>query len=110
MPHPRINLANERLTQRHINSLLLGAYLKEGGVVASREQMTVEEFFLLPDVSSSAAARFDGWVSRRRATLIAPVRKVVDATCELTVERALQLWCPNARPGLGRLGRETRCL
>jgi len=89
VPVPRINMENERLTQRHVNSLLLGAYLKEANVTTAGEQITMREFFLSPDTTNSAGARFGSWLSRRRAALRMAVDKIPDATCKLDINAAL---------------------
>ena len=69
VPVPRINLANERLAQRHINSFLLGRYLKDANITTVREQMTVDEFILMPSPSGSAAAKYGPWLENQRARL-----------------------------------------
>jgi ATP-dependent helicase YprA (DUF1998 family) len=44
VPVPRINLANSRLAQRHVNSFLLGPFLRSLPSVG--DKTTVSEFFL----------------------------------------------------------------
>jgi hypothetical protein len=90
VPVPRINLANPRLTQRHINSFLLGAYLRDTRVASATEQINVAEFFLAPDVNQSAGARFTEWVGGSRARLTRPVRQIIDRNCPLDVEEAFR--------------------
>src|SRR6516164_3675491 len=45
---PRINLANKKLTQRHINLYLLGEFLRSGEAGVTGDSITVAEFFLEP--------------------------------------------------------------
>ena len=86
VPIPRINLANPRLTQRHINSFLLGHYLRQAKVPAASEQIDVEEFFLLPSPGDSVAARYAAWLSSHKIQLTAPVAGIISKGCPLTVE------------------------
>lgn len=90
IPVPRINIANPRLTQRHINSFLLGHYLRDAGVATTGQQMTVKEFFLFPSAERCAAAQYPAWVANRRADLLVPARHIIDRQCPLQAEAAFQ--------------------
>ncbi len=102
VPVPRINLANPRLTQRHINSFLLGHYLRDVKVPAASEQVTVEEFFLLPTPGESAAVRYAGWLSSHKIGLRAAVSRIICAECPLTVDDSF----PDSESSLAAVGRE----
>lgn len=84
---PRINMANRRLAQRHVNSLLLGRYL------ASLEQVdespSVETFFRQPDVVTSPAGRFSQWTTEEEKALRADLSAVIPRECELNASEAL---------------------
>ncbi len=58
VPVPRINLANRKLTQRHINSYLLGEFLRSGESTLTGDQITVGQFFLEPAAVQAPASRF----------------------------------------------------
>jgi superfamily II DNA/RNA helicase len=67
MPVPYINVANRVLAQRHINSLLLGYYLRsipkaefEEGVL---DRLTVDQFFLQPPSGPTLCDRFAAWTA-----------------------------------------------
>ena len=88
VPIPRINLANPRLTQRHINSFLLGHYLRHAKVPSARKQITVEEFFLLPARDNCAAVRYAEWLSGYKTHLATPISRIICGGCPLTVEHS----------------------
>jgi hypothetical protein len=90
VPIPRISLANERLTQRHINSFLLGHYLKSANIPAARELITVAEFFLSPAIEQSAASQYHIWVSGRGPALESPASRIIDRQCSLKVKDAFR--------------------
>lgn len=89
VPVPLINLANPRLTQRHINSFLLGDFLRGAGVRGTREQMTIEEFFRLPDEVSAPVARFSLWLDQHSDRLKQAVDTIRSPKCELEPSAAL---------------------
>jgi DEAD/DEAH box helicase domain-containing protein len=67
MPVPYINVANRVLAQRHVNSLLLGYFLRsltkadfEDGVLDS---ITVDLFFLQPPAGPTLCDRFATWAN-----------------------------------------------
>ncbi len=88
VPIPRINLANPRLTQRHINSFLLGHYLRDAQIPTAGEQITVDEFFLSPSSSDSPAAGYGDWLSMSKPQLLVPVGRIIDHQCPLQVEES----------------------
>lgn len=90
VPVPRINLANPRLTQRHINSFLLGKFMRDENIRGEKEQLTVQEFFLKPDQDTAPSARYRRWITNGRAALLHSVRNVVDSTCDLDPDFAME--------------------
>jgi hypothetical protein len=64
VPVPRINLANKKLTQRHVNAFLLGAYLRTAGADVDNDQMLAGRFFLHPTPESSPAYG-ENWENHR---------------------------------------------
>ena len=90
VPVPRINLANERLTQRHIDSFLLGHFLKETNVAGAREQITVEEFFLSPSQAQAPATQYSLWLAGRSSVLAASARHIIDDVCQLDVNHSFE--------------------
>ena len=95
VPVPRISLANQRLTQRHVNSFLLGAFLRspEGGF--QDDQITVGDFFLEPTPDASAATRFKTWIESKRTMLIPPLRRIISP--EASLDPAESLRCSAAK-------------
>jgi ATP-dependent helicase YprA (DUF1998 family) len=89
VPIPRINIANPRLTQRHINSFLLEKYLRNAKVPAAGEQISVAEFFLSPSTDDSAALRYTTWLRDCKMQLAGPVSQVIGEGCPLTAEDSL---------------------
>jgi hypothetical protein len=90
VPIPRINLANPRLTQRHINSFLLGQYLRDAKLGTAGELIDVADFFLSPSSDNSAAARYGKWLADRSSQLTGPIARIIGSVCPLTVEDALR--------------------
>jgi hypothetical protein len=87
---PQINLANERLTQRHVNSYLLGQYLLKRPIKTGSERITVNNFFLDPSLPKSKAAEFPGWITENCGTLGTVVSRIIPRNCALKAEMALQ--------------------
>ncbi len=90
VPIPRISLANERLTQRHINSFLLGHYLRTANIPAARELITVAEFFLSPAMEQSAASQYRVWLTDRDSVLEPAASRIIDSQCSLKVRDAFR--------------------
>ncbi len=65
VPVPRIAITNPRLTQRHVNSCLLGQYWRTLGTGAA-VPLNVGDFFRRPTLASSAAAGFASWLQTHR--------------------------------------------
>jgi DEAD/DEAH box helicase/Domain of unknown function (DUF1998)/Helicase conserved C-terminal domain len=85
MPVPYINVANRVLAQRHINSLLLGYFLRslpqaefEKGVL---DRITVDHFFLRPPAGQTLCERFDTWAASKaqKSRLAQILREVLSA-------------------------------
>jgi len=89
VPVPLINLANPRLTQRHINSFLLGDFLRGAGVRGIREQMTIEEFFRIPDESNAPATHFSLWLKQHSSRMIRAIDTIRSPNCDLDPAAAL---------------------
>ncbi len=87
---PQINLANERLTQRHVDSYLLGQYLLKEVVKTGSERITVDDFFFDPSFQSSKAARFPAWVAKDKESLSGAVGRIIPKECALVPEAALE--------------------
>ena len=86
VPVPRINLANVRLTQRHINSFLLGHFLRGASISSPRELITVEDFFLSPSPEEAPAARYGAWLEERTTFLSNSATHLINEACSLGVE------------------------
>jgi len=80
VPVPRINLSNVRLTQRHVNSFLLGQYLKGANINSAREQTTVNDFFLSPSPQDAPVTQFQPWLADRFLILSNSAKHLVDGT------------------------------
>jgi DNA-directed RNA polymerase subunit RPC12/RpoP len=89
VPVPLINLANPRLTQRHINSFLLGDFLRGACVRGTREQMTIEEFFRIPGEASAPATRFKLWLTQHASRLAQAIDAIRSPSCDLEPSAAL---------------------
>lgn len=89
VPVPQISLANARLTQRHVNSFLLGNYLRASGLGTDTARMTVSGFFLEPTATGSAASGYPTWLEKRKPDLCAAVQRIIPAESHLDVEGGL---------------------
>ena len=85
VPVPRISLSNPRLTQRHVNSFLLGSFLRSGRIPAPTEprHMTASWFFGEPEGSGAAVQPFVDWVNERGQSLVPSLTRIVDSSCSL---------------------------
>ncbi|MGE3673693.1 MAG: helicase-related protein [Polyangiaceae bacterium] len=103
VPVPRINLKNTRLTQRHINSFLLGAFLRSTGtpVPVALKTMSTEWFFL---GAAPVSGLFRPWLAAAGAALRCAITRIVAATGTLTLEAAFVA----AAAGLDRCVAELR--
>ena len=89
VPVPRIALANRKLTQRHVNSYLLGEYLRSGRLRITNDQISVGEFFLEPNPGQSAAMCFGSWIEGEEKRLLPVIRSIIDPQAGLEPESAL---------------------
>ncbi len=83
VPVPRINLANKKLTQRHVNAFLLGAFLKTPEANVQNDQMLAGHFFLQPTPETSPAAYFGTWVEADQEELKGRIGKIIDPAANL---------------------------
>jgi superfamily II DNA/RNA helicase len=88
VPVPVINLSNRRLTQRHVNSFLLGTYLID--LKNPKFSETVADFFLTPTATESAAAKFAAYVESNRTNLKEGILKILPSDSELSPEDVLE--------------------
>lgn len=88
VPVPTINLNNKRLTQRHVNSFLLGNYLID--LKKPELSETVAAFFLTPAATESAAVKFGRFLEANREVLINGILRILPSDCELNPEDALE--------------------
>jgi hypothetical protein len=89
VPVPQINLANDRLTQRHINSFLLGQYLLSNSVVEDGERIEVGHFFCEPTREDSHANRYPKFLTSAATKLMSSIQRIVPPESGLTPEDAI---------------------
>jgi ATP-dependent helicase YprA (DUF1998 family) len=89
VPVPRITLANQKLTQRHINSFLLGAFLRSAESHITGDQITVGQFFLEPTSDQSPASHFGNWI-QSQPDLMTPLSRIISPDANLTPATGLQ--------------------
>ena len=87
---PQINLANLRLTQRHVNSFLLGQYLVLNPVTEKGERIQTRQFFLEPTREEAHARRFPHFLSSKATELTPALVRIIPPACELLPEHAIQ--------------------
>ena len=87
---PQINLANRRLTQRHVNSYLLGRFL----LSYPGEITTAEGLF---EGARSVVEGFCAWTAANRPALVTALGGIIPKECDLeahvAVEESGQLRC-----------------
>src|SRR5262249_17484561 len=85
--------ANPRLTQRHINSFLLGSFLRSGRIPAPAEprHMTASWLFGEPGGSDAAVEPFVRWVKECGPNLGSSLTRIIDRACNLPPAEALAL-------------------
>jgi len=88
VPAPVINLNNKRLTQRHINSFLLGHYLRDLGNPKLGER--VADFFLTSNEAEAPARRFRAHVENNAASLAESIRRLLPDGSDLTPEECIE--------------------
>jgi len=90
---PVIHTANPKLTQRHVNSFLLGRFLRAHREQLSSDMPKVEAFFGVPGGDGSFLAdRFGPWCNDNRDTgdqLLNTIGKFIPQQCPLTPARAV---------------------
>jgi hypothetical protein len=108
VPVPVIYPGNVRLTQRHVNSFLLGRFLADRRSAFASDNATVEEFFptppapspdqqsgggalhpIVPSGDNSPASQFGGWIDAHRKELLAEAGRIIPNSCPLQVSDAL---------------------
>jgi hypothetical protein len=100
VPVPLINLKNRRLAQRHVNSFLLGRFLRE---IAPGEKIDkVADFFLTPDGASAPVSRFRNFIESNRGALLKALKNVIPAETELSPADCLE----SSADGLDSVGAE----
>jgi ATP-dependent helicase YprA (DUF1998 family) len=93
VPVPQINLANDRLTQRHVNSFLLSNYLLANPIADTGERLQVRHFFQEPSSTDSHANRYQKFLSSRAAELVPALRHIIPRECGLSAEDAITASC-----------------
>ncbi|MCU1267562.1 MAG: box helicase [Acidobacteria bacterium] len=91
VPAPVINLNNTRLAQRHVNSFLLGHYLRELANPKLGEK--VADFFCAANQCEAPAARFRAYVENNRTPLADSVRRILPEGSDLTPNDCLEKSC-----------------
>jgi superfamily II DNA or RNA helicase len=90
VPVPRINLANRKLTQRHINSYLLGQFLRSPEVGIAGDQISIAQFFLEPTPDQAPGTRFGTWLQVQRDSLILPITRIINPESGLDAGTSLR--------------------
>lgn len=91
---PYLSLENDVLPQRHVNSFVLGKYLKETYSVHGKDSISIKEFFT--DLSSderggkSLAEGFAPWMEDNRLELVNSIRRIIPRDSFLKVEDAFE--------------------
>jgi len=91
VPVPVIYTANIRLTQRHINSFLLGRFLFDLRDEIGHDSPKISEFFP-EDLAEpeSIADKFGPWCRARRDSLLPIIRKIIPDDCHLEAIEAME--------------------
>jgi hypothetical protein len=90
VPVPRITLANRKLTQRHVNSFLLGGFLRSPFSQITGDQITVGEFFFEPSPEQSPVSRFGSWLDAEQLRLIPPLSRIIDPDSRLEPQSSIR--------------------
>jgi hypothetical protein len=86
VPVPVIYGGNVRLTQRHVNSFLLGRFLAEHRQYFTDDNATVTEFFPDPEGTNgetAPAAKYARWLDNNQQRLRSEVDDIIPALCPL---------------------------
>src|SRR5207244_3579624 len=89
---PRITLANPRLTQRHLNSFLLGRFFRSGVVPTPPQPQRMTAAWLFGDTpeADSPSRAFIEWTQESGETLRPILQRLIDPTCALASDEALR--------------------
>lgn len=90
VPVPVIYTANTVLTQRHVNSMLLGRFLREATPPAGDEQILVHHFFPTSLGDNRPATLFTAWTKDNVASLETDAAAIIPPDCPLTPAEAVQ--------------------
>lgn len=84
VPVPLINLKNTRLAKRHINSFLLGEFLRlnEG----SSEVKTVNDFFLSPNENESPFKTYKDFLQNKKNELLSTINNILPDEVSIDAE------------------------
>lgn len=86
VPIPLINLKNVRLAKRHINSFLLGEFLRD---LPEESPKNVSEFFLSPTESNSPFRQFRKFVETHRKKLAKAIESILPGENSLQADECL---------------------
>ncbi|WP_428939242.1 DUF1998 domain-containing protein [Fontivita pretiosa] len=91
VPVPVIYTANTRLTQRHVNSFLLGRFLRDHLNRFENDSLRIGEFFPESETGEQAPADLFGpWCQHNQAKLAAELSHIIPADCPLDPARAIE--------------------
>ncbi len=87
---PYLSLENDVLAQRHVNSFLLGAYLRDGCAPDFGESVKLNEFFLIPDSNTAPAAHYPEWLKQNNQQLKEAIARIIPKQSKLDFEAAFE--------------------
>jgi len=85
---PYLSLKNDVLAQRHANSFLLGAYLKDDSNNRFGDRIFVKDFFLEPTSENSSASMFPQWAKNNSTIAIDSLSRIIPKESTLSPEKA----------------------
>ncbi|QTA78672.1 NTP hydrolase p-loop and helicase domains-containing [Desulfonema limicola] len=85
---PYLNLENDILAQRHVNSFLLGQYLKDDSNQDIGDKVLIKDFFLSPDSGNSSASKFPVWMEKNKDKIINALSRIIPGESRLAPETA----------------------
>jgi len=90
---PYLNLENDILAQRHVNSFLLGLFLRNESYSTLGESIRLKDFFLKENTDRSIASEFPEWMKQNSKRLIEAISNIIPTESHLTPKRAYnQSW------------------
>ncbi len=89
VPVPIIHTANRVLTQRHVNSLLLGRFLREQFVAHANANLTVVDFFPVAAGDDRPAAHYGTCCQDNATSLAAAAKAIIPDDCDLDAAEAV---------------------